>query len=78
MMFYIDANIFILAALYQDKKAIKAREIIKKTIEGQIIAATSSLTIDEVVWKVWKETKNRKLAIEQGSKILQFDNLKII
>ena len=76
--YYIDANVFIFAALSDDKKAQTAKEIIKKAILGEITAITSCLTIDEVIWKIWKETKDRNIAIEEGLKILQFDNLEIV
>ena len=78
MTAYLDSNVFILAALSDDSKAAKAKELIKKIITGQSAGATSSLTIDEVVWVIWKETNDRNLAIEEGLRILQFDNLKII
>ena len=75
MVTYLDSNVFILAALSDNSKAEKAKEVIKKIIMGQLEAATSSLTFDEVVWVVWKETKDRSLAIEEGLRILQFDNV---
>ena len=78
MAVYFDSNVFILAALSNDKKALNAKELIKKVILGELVAATSSLTVDEVVWAIWKETKDRSLAIEEGLRLLQFDNLKII
>lgn len=78
MAVYLDSNVFILAALSSNKKAEKAKEFIKNTILGELTAVTSSLTIDEVVWKIWKEAKDRELGIEEGLRILQFDNLRII
>jgi len=75
MTFYIDANVFIFATLGDDIRAVKAKEILKKVVLGEIRAITSSLTIDEVVWNISKQTKDRNLAIEQGLRILQFDNL---
>ena len=78
MTLYLDANVFIFAAISNDAKAEKAKRLIKKIILGKLKAATSSLTIDEVVWKIWKETKDRKTAIEEGLRILQFDNITFI
>ena len=78
MPVYLDSNVFILAALSNERKAEKAKELIKKAILGELITVTSSLTIDEVVWKIWKETRDRNLAIEEGLRILQFDNIRII
>ena len=77
MIVYLDSNVFILAALSDNAKATNAKELIKKIIVGGFTGITSSLTIDEVVWSIWKETKDRELAIEEGLRILQFDNLKI-
>lgn len=78
MIVYLDSNVFILAVISNDKKAIKAIELIKKGIMGELNIVTSSLTVDEVVWKIWKETKDRSLAIEEGLRLMQFDNLKLI
>jgi len=70
--------VFIFAALSSDIKAVKSKELIKKIILGELIGVTSSLSIDEIVWKIWKETKNRTVAIEEGLRVLQFNNLGII
>ena len=78
MATYLDSNVFILAALSDSPKAIRAKDIIRKVIMRELAAATCSLTIDEVVWAIWKETKDKNLAIDEGLRILQFDNLKII
>ena len=78
MKIYLDANVFILAALAHDAQAGKAKEYIKRVILGEFDGFTSSLTVDEVVWSIWKETKNRILAIEEGDKLLQFNNLRIL
>ena len=78
MLIYLDSNVFILAVLSDDKRGEKAQELIKKTILGELSAVTSSLTVDEVVWKIWKETKNRDIAIDEGLRLLQFDNLRIV
>jgi len=78
MITYLDSNVFILAVFSNNNKAMKARELIKKGILSELSIATSSLTVDEVVWKIWKETKDRSLAIEEGLRLLQFDNLKIV
>ena len=77
-MIYLDSNVFIFAAISDDVRAKKAKELIKSVIVGNLVASTSSLTIDEVVWKIWKETKDRNLAIEEGLRLLQFNNLKIL
>ena len=78
MLLYLDSNVFIFAALSSDIKAVKSKELIKKIILGELIGVTSSLSIDEIVWKIWKETKNRTVAIEEGLRVLQLNNLGII
>ncbi|OYT53864.1 MAG: VapC toxin family PIN domain ribonuclease [Candidatus Altiarchaeales archaeon ex4484_2] len=75
-MKYLDANVFIYAALYTGKKAEHAREILRTMVEGDV-AITSTLTIDEVVWAVWKES-NREKAIKEGVRILELPNLKVL
>ncbi|MEA1925172.1 MAG: PIN domain-containing protein [Candidatus Altiarchaeota archaeon] len=75
-MRYLDANVFIYAALYDGKKAEHAREILREMVEGDV-AITSTLTIDEVVWIVWKES-NREKAIKESVRILELPNLKVL
>lgn len=78
MTVYIDSNIFIFAVLGDDARAVKAKDLLRRINSGELDAVTSTLAIDEVVWVVWKETKDRALAIRQGLNIFEFDNLKII
>ena len=76
-MEYIDSNIFILAALASDQRAISAQKILQEIIGGKRKALTSTLTFDEIVWVFLKHTRNREASIEQGQRILLFDNLSI-
>ena len=78
MTLYLDANVFILASIGEGEKADNARAILKKIIMGESKGITASLTIDEIVWAILKETKDRTIATEQGLRVLQFDNLKIV
>ncbi|HLC84222.1 MAG TPA: type II toxin-antitoxin system VapC family toxin [Candidatus Nanoarchaeia archaeon] len=78
MAIYIDANVFIFAAVSDDVRGNRAREIIDQVISGEEEGVTSSLTIDEVTWKVFRETKDRELAINEGLEILEFSNLKVV
>ncbi len=77
-MKYIDSNVFIFAALPGSKKEEKARAILSQIANGQLMAATSALVIDEFVWMVWKETKNRDFAIGLALNLLELKNLKFI
>lgn len=76
-MIYLDSNIFIFAALNDDEKGEKCRELIKKIREGKEKAATSALTFDEIVWKV-KKTKGNDAALIVGKTILEMQNLIIL
>ena len=53
-MIYLDSNIFISAALYDDISGKNARQIIKDVRCGDIKACTSTLTFYEVYWIVKK------------------------
>jgi predicted nucleic acid-binding protein len=46
-------------------------------VDGEIACATSSLTLDEVMWIVMNET-DRKKALQIGKDILSLPNLKIL
>jgi predicted nucleic acid-binding protein len=76
-MNYIDSNVFIYPILYQGKKADNAKKILSKMVDGEIACATSSLTLDEVMWIVMNET-DRKKALQIGKDILSLPNLKIL
>ena len=53
-MFYCDFNLFIRPAISSDEKAVTARKILEALAEHRIEGLTSSLTVDEVIWIVWK------------------------
>ena len=76
-MNYIDSNVFIYPVLYQGKKADNAKKILSKMVDGEIACATSSLTLDEVMWVIINEA-NRKKALQIGKDILTLPNLKIL
>ena len=76
-MNYIDSNVFIYPILYQGKKADNAKKILSKMVNGEIACATSSLTLDEVMWVIINEA-NRKKALQIGKDILILPNLKIL
>jgi len=76
-MNYVDSNVFIYPVLYQGKKADYAKKILSEMVDGDIACATSSLTLDEVMWVIMNET-NREKAIQIGKDILNLPNLKIL
>lgn len=73
-MRYLDANVFIYAALYEGEKGKKARKLIKKVREGEEVAFTSALTFDEFFWIVKKE-RGFDSALEAGKALLETPNL---
>ncbi len=77
MILYLDSNVFIYPLLYNDARAKNAENILKRIIVGDFSAVTSSLALDEVVWILLKETKDRDLAIQETLRILSFSNLTI-
>lgn len=79
-MKYIDSNIFILPIIYDpesEKRAKLAKGILIEIAEGNVKAATSFLTWDEIVWVV-RKLVNKDIAIKEGEKFLQFPNLEML
>ena len=76
-MNYIDSNVFIYPILYQGKKTDNAKKILSKMVDGEITCATSSLTLDEIMWIVMNET-DREKALQIGKDIMTLPNLKIL
>jgi uncharacterized protein len=77
---YLDSNVFIYPVIYQaesEPKAKKAKELLLSVEKGRLVAYTSTLTWDEVVWVVSK-TMGRAEGVNQGKKLLGFPNLKFI
>lgn len=77
-MIYLDVNIFLYPVLYENEKiAKKCKEILVKIASGKINAYTSCLSWDEFVWVISK-TLGRKVAVEEGKKLILFPNLRWI
>lgn len=76
-MNYIDSNVFLYPILYQGKKTDNAKKILKEMVNGDIACATSSLTLDEVIWVIMNET-HREKALQIGKDIMTLPNLKIL
>ncbi len=76
-MFYIDANLFIYSSLDRYILGDQSREIIDLLNNGKMNGITSSLTLDEIIWVVWKE-KGKELGIKVGKEIFEISNLDIV
>jgi predicted nucleic acid-binding protein len=75
-MLYLDANIFIYAAINTQEIGEKARALLQKIQQGEEQAATSVLTFDEVFWSIKK--RKPELAQETSYALLNFPNMGII
>lgn len=76
-MIYIDANIFIFAFADNSENGEFSRKILEMIETKKIAAATSSLTIDEVLWALRKEIPQNE-AIRACKTILKIKGLKIL
>ncbi|MDI6819906.1 MAG: type II toxin-antitoxin system VapC family toxin [Candidatus Hodarchaeaceae archaeon] len=76
-MMYCDSNLFIYPAIYVGGKAAMAGKVLEALAEGKLEGLTCSLTIDEVLWIVWKNA-SKVAAIEQAKRVLEFPNLKVV
>lgn len=76
MRVYLDANIFIYAAIYKGRKADACRKLLKSIVSGENTALTSVLTIDEVVWTIMNHT-DRKTALLEARRIFELPNIAV-
>ena len=79
-MIYLDSNVFLFALLYDDKalsESFFSKDLLKGIIEHKVLACSSVLTWDEVVYVVRKKFGLRE-SVLAGEKILSFPNLKLI
>jgi predicted nucleic acid-binding protein len=77
VVLYLDANVFIFAALNTEEKGKKALALLSKIQLGEEQAITSALTFDEVYWAV-KKNRGMEKALETAEAMLNFPNLEII
>jgi len=77
-MKYLDANVFILSAIYTGEKTDKASKILQSLSQSTLSCATSSLTLDEILWVTIKVTKEREKAIKLCKFIMELPNLEIL
>ncbi len=75
-MLYLDANVFIYAAINTEETGQKARALLQQIQQGDQKAATSVLTFDEIFWSIKK--RKPELATETSYALLNFPNIDII
>lgn len=76
-MLYLDANVFIFAALNTEEDGDKAVILLKEIQQGIEKAVTSALTFDEVFWEV-KRNRGIEKALETTEAMLNFPNIEIV
>jgi len=73
-MIYLDSNVFLNAVLNVEEEGEKARSIIQKLQKGEMVAATSALSFDEVFWVV-KKHRDYDMALKAVKAFLEIPNL---
>jgi predicted nucleic acid-binding protein len=76
-MLYLDAGVFIYAALSRDAIGKRARSLLEKVRDGREEAASCALAFDEVIWVVGKH-RSREDAITAAAAFLGLPNLKLL
>lgn len=74
---YIDSNIFIYGFLDEGEQGKQARSLLKKVSSGKLRGHTSTLTFDEVSWKLLKQL-DEKQATQAIDAFLTFPSLNFI
>ena len=82
---YIDSNVFLFPIIYDEdlnnrKKSSlvsRSKELLRNVADGRLVAYTSWLTWDEVVWNVLR-TLGAADSIEAGRKLLNFPKLRFV
>ncbi len=68
---------FIAPVLYGDARAKSAAKILRQVEKGERPAATSSLTIDEITWVLWKKI-GREGAVKAAQACLALPHLRVL
>jgi predicted nucleic acid-binding protein len=77
---YVDSNVFISPVIYDDdssRSAASSKRVLAAIEKGMVVAYTSTLTWDEVVWAV-RRALGRPDSIQAGEKLLAFPNLRFV
>jgi len=76
-MLYLDAGVFIYAALNREGIGKRARSLLEKVRDAREEAASCTLAFDEVIWIVGKH-RSRKDAIDAAAAFVALPNLKLL
>jgi predicted nucleic acid-binding protein len=76
-MLYLDANVFVYASLNAGEMGDRARSVLAEVQRGDLQAASSALSFDEIVWAV-KRYRGLEDAAEAGEAFLGMPNLRLV
>ena len=76
-MIYIDASVFVFAALNTEHVGEEARSLLRDVQTGKLEATSSALTFDELVWAV-KRNRTSEDAIASGEAFLNMPRLRLV
>jgi len=76
-LLYLDANVFIYAALNREDIGDRARSLLREVQQGKLHAISSALTFDELVWAV-KKHRSLEDATAAGEAFLNMSCLKLM
>jgi predicted nucleic acid-binding protein len=74
---YLDANVFVYAALNRKALGERSRSIIGEVQTGKIMAVTSALSFDELVW-AFRKQRGESDGISAGEIFLNMPRLEIM
>ena len=74
---FIDANIFMAAAVSHDSKGEKCRGFLARVEKGEQRAITSVLVLDEVLKVIENKTGSKEIAAEKTTRFANLPNLRV-
>ena len=77
MLAYIDSNVFIFAAISYEGIGMDSRRLLDAIVRGRVRAITSTLTFDEVFYKV-KKDKGMDFALLLSENLISMPNLEFV
>jgi|SRR3989338_7140675 len=77
-MDYIDSSVFVYASIYERKKSHTARNILKEIGDGKRTVITSILTLSELLWVLWRLTKDKEFALQQVKSVFSLTNITFV
>ena len=76
-MMYLDSNVFIYASLSLGETGERARDLLRSVEIGNVEAASSTLSFDEIVWAV-KKYRTMDHAIVAGEAFINMPRLTLV